>query len=100
MSSGRFFFRSATIQMTIKGPFVLDDDDTVLSIFCVIRSQKEKWVAWLPMILFTLDDQKILSLSSSANFTLVNVLIIIFQFHAFRPMCSYFDVCKTRNICC
>ena len=58
---------SAPSVTTPQGPVALGDDDVLLSIFFVVRSEKKKWVAWLPMILFTLDDKKIISLSSSAN---------------------------------
>ena len=53
------------IQSGTKGLFVLDDNDTLLCTLFVVRSEKKKWVAWLPMIPFTLDD-KIMS-PSSAN---------------------------------
>ena len=50
-----------------KGPFTLDDNDALLSIFLAVRNGKKKWVAWLPMIPFTLDDRKIMSLLSSVK---------------------------------
>ena len=39
----------------VKGPFALGDDDTLFSIFFVMKSEKKKWVAWLPMIPFVLN---------------------------------------------
>ena len=50
-----------------KGPFILDDNDALFSIFFVVRNDKKKWVAWLPMIPFTLDDKKIMSLLSGVK---------------------------------
>ena len=41
-----------------KDPFTLDDNDAHFSIFFVVRNEKKKWVAWSPMIPFTLDDKK------------------------------------------
>ena len=56
----------------------LTTDDTFLSIFlslgmgaAPIPDDKKKWVAWLPMIPFTLDDKKITSLSLSVNEPLI-----------------------------
>ena len=45
-----------TVKSSSKGPFSLDNNDALL--FFVVRNEKKKWVAWLPMILFTLDDKK------------------------------------------
>ena len=40
-------------------PFALDDNDTLLSTFFVIRNEKRNGMrAWLPMTQFTLDDKK------------------------------------------
>ena len=39
-------------------PFALDNNYTVFSVFFVIRSEKKKWVAWLPMIPFALTTKK------------------------------------------
>ena len=50
-----------------KGPFTLDDNDAFFSIFFLSGMKRKKWVAWSPIIPCTLDDKKIMSLSSSVK---------------------------------
>ena len=49
-----FYFLCQFNYLTLKGPFTLDDNDALLSIFFVVRNEKKKWVAWLPIEFFML----------------------------------------------
>ena len=58
----------------------------------VVSNDKMKWVAWLPMIPFTPDDKKIVSLSSSANGPLVVQVEKVEYKNIFYTIASYFFV--------
>ena len=70
MDQRKYELNNWKFQFKIWASFVLDDDDTLLCTFFVVRNDKKKW-AWLSMMRFTLDDKKIMSFSSSVKGPLV-----------------------------